>query len=128
MPAIKEQPIFLKGNNGTTSPATFYTIEYDQRDRLKRALKVLLICWLLAPALFFTFVPVVHLVLSVGVFLAGPLLAYRRYRMLSSNDKVSGQCPQCRNAITLRLEPAEKLAKWKYCPRCQAPLQILEQP
>lgn len=103
----------------------FSSTSYDQHDRLARAAKAWVICWVLAVLALVTFIPVVHLLASAGLFIAGPIMGYSRYRSLSTATGVTGVCPSCRKDITLKVQPEDRLPIWTYCPGCGAPLHLV---
>lgn len=123
MPHVEQQPILIKPNNHPARLGILQITAYDKRDRLIRAAKILGIYWALA--LLSVPILVAHWVLVPGFFIAGPVMAYLRYRVTERSDKATGQCPVCNHDIAIRLEPAERSPMWKYCPVCNAPLQLL---
>ncbi|MBI5185008.1 MAG: hypothetical protein HZA01_04690 [Nitrospinae bacterium] len=97
-------------------------VRYDKNERMRRALKTLGFFWALAVAS----VPVViaHFVLVPGFLIAGPFLAFRKFKAETALEKALGACPACDKEISFALEPADVLPKWTYCPRCNASLQL----
>lgn len=127
MSSAQQQAILIKPNDGAAAFGVLHGTAYDERDRVRRAAKTLAVYWGLAPLLFFTFVPIVHLIGAGALLVAGPVAAALRYRTTYQSDQATGTCPVCKNAVTIRLEPAERLPLWKYCPLCHAPLQLVAQ-
>jgi len=125
MPHTEQQPVAIraKADERVTAPGMLHVTRYDKRDRLLRAGKILALYWGLA--LLSVPILVAHWVLVPAFFLAGPAMAYLRYQVLSRNTHISGSCPANKHTITMSLEPNEALPLWKYCPACQAPLQII---
>lgn len=124
-----EQQLILiraKADELDAVPGVLHIMRYDKRDRVLRAGKMLALYWGLA--LLSVPILVAHWVLVPAFFLAGPVMAYVRYRVLSRNTHVTGSCPVNKHGITMRLEPNEALPLWKYCPVCQAPLQLIQAP
>src|SRR3990172_5677542 len=113
---MRNEAILVRDGEQNSCPGMLHVIVYSRRDRLLRAAKVLALYWVLAAVT--VFIPIAHFVLVPGFFLAGPLLAYLRYKVTARNERAAGRCPVCGNDITLPLEPAEQLPLWKYCPRC----------
>ena len=123
MPRSETQAVFFKSSNSEPSMnAELQMTFYGDKDRLKRALMRLGLFWLLAigsiPIIF------AHWVLVPGFFIAGPLAAIMVYRIEQAVDHASGQCPTCKEQITIKLEPKDTLPKWTYCPSCNNSIQI----
>lgn len=126
MAIVEQKHIWIKGNeNALQEGGVFSITSYDPRDRLIRAAKACGICWALAVLALVTFIPVVHLLAAAGLFIAGPIMGYSRYRSLSTANDVSGVCPSCRKDITLKIQPEDSLPIWTYCPVCGAPLHLV---
>ncbi|MCI0505593.1 MAG: DUF2096 domain-containing protein [Gammaproteobacteria bacterium] len=123
MPLTKTQPVTFKTNsNEISTHANLVITVYDDKDRVKRALKRLGLFWLLSVGS----IPIIfaHWVLVPGFFIAGPIAAMMVYRTSQSMDHASGQCPHCNEHITIKLEAKDTLPKWTYCSSCNHPLQI----
>jgi hypothetical protein len=122
MPTIEHSPVAVKDNDGITLPGQMQTTWFDHNDCVKRALLKLALFWFLAvvslPIIF------AHWVLVPGFLIAGPFLAYHTYKTGHRRDHVDGECPVCKEKITIKLEAKDELPKWTYCPACKAPLQI----
>lgn len=123
MPRSETQTVsFKSSNNESSMNAELQITFYDDKDRLKRALKRLGLFWLLAigslPIIF------AHWVLVPGFFIAGPIAAMMVYRIDQAFDNASGQCPNCSEQITIKMEPKDSLPKWTYCPSCNNSIQI----
>jgi hypothetical protein len=122
MPNIEKTAVTIHENDGKTTAGQLQTTWFENADRVKRALLKLGLFWLLAvgslPIIF------AHWVLVPGFFLAGPWMAYRTYKITHRRDQISGDCPTCNEAITIKLEAKDGLPKWTYCPACNAPLHI----
>ena len=124
MAVIEERGIWIKANEGAVGDGLFSVTLYNPSDRLNRAAKALGISWGLAVLALITFIPVVHLVLAIGLLIAGPITAYGLYRTSITANHVTGVCPACQQDMKLALQPAEHLPMWKYCPKCTTPLHI----
>ncbi len=124
MAHAEQHPILIKSNDGAATAGSLHVTIYDKHDRTIRAGKVLALYWLFA--ILSIFVPIAHFVLVPGFVLAGPIMAYFRYRVASRSDNAIGQCPVNNNDVTIRLKPADQLPLWTYCPVCNAPLQLVE--
>ena len=91
-------------------------------DRIQRALMRLGLLWLLAAITLF--IPIAHFVLVPGFLIAGPVMAWLSYRVTQQREQVSGICPSCDVNVNLKVDAADTLPKWTYCPACNAPLHI----
>jgi len=123
MPQVKESAIQFRSNDGEqTTDAILYSLEFDQRELTKRALTRLGLCWLASigslPIIF------AHWVLVPGFFIAGPIMAMTAYKMKLMPDHADGDCPVCKETISLKLEPKDTLPKWTYCPSCKKSVQV----
>lgn len=123
MPQTETKVARFKASNGDTATvAELATTLYDEKDRMKRALKRLGLFWLLSigsiPIIF------AHWVLVPGFFIAGPIAAMMVYRIEQALDQASGLCPNCNESITIQLEAKDTLPKWTYCPSCNKSIQI----
>ena len=131
MATAEQLPILLK-NNDHAGPGFLHVWAYDSGDRLKRAAKTWIWLWIGAVIAFYPplLIPGPHLAvtipLSIGLFIAGPVAAYRRYHALQTSEKATGTCPVCHNDVSIHLEPKERPELWKYCPSCNSPLQLVE--
>lgn len=125
MPNTIETAIQFRGNDGDiSSDATLYSLEFDQSELTKRALKRLGLCWLASIAS----IPIIfaHWVLVPGFFIAGPIMAMTAYKMKTVPDHADGACPVCKENISFKLEPKDSLPKWNYCPSCKKSVQVCD--
>ena len=124
MPNIELTSVSIKDNNEHSTVGQMQTTWFEHRDCVKRGLLKLGLFWLLAvgslPIIF------AHWVLVPGFFLAGPWMAYRTYKISHRRDHISGECPSCKETITIKMEAKNELPKWTYCPACSTPLQITD--
>jgi hypothetical protein len=67
-----------------------------------------------------------HIVLIPAFLVAGPIMAFSRYRITEVPDHASGSCPSCHDPFTLPLAKGTRLPKRVYCPACNATLYLLE--
>ena len=126
MPQTIETSVQFRNNDGTqTTDAVLCSLEYDQGELTKRALTRLGLCWLASigsiPIIF------AHWVLVPGFFIAGPIMAMTAYKMKVIPDHADGDCPVCKETISLKLEPKDTFPKWTYCPDCKNSLQLSNQ-
>lgn len=115
--------IEIESDNFPAQAGTLYSQAFSNTERLRRALKMLVILW--AVALVTVFIPIAHFVLVPTFLLAGPIVALRRYGMKSALEKVGGVCPACGQEIAIPLEPSDWLPKRTYCPACNKPLRLM---
>jgi hypothetical protein len=66
---------------------------YEQKERRKRALKGLGICW--GIGLFCVIIPLAHFILVPSFLLAGPIAAFFMYMQIDMILGGSGTCPVC---------------------------------
>lgn len=123
MAVIEEQDIWIKGNEGAACDGVFSATHYTPRDRLVRAVKMLGMVWALA--VLAVFVPLAHFVLVPALLIAGPVVAYGRYKAGTTANHAAGTCPTCKEDMKLPLQPADHLPMWTYCPKCSAPIQVV---
>ncbi len=97
---------------------------YTKQQRAARAFKSLGIFWGLAVVTLF--IPIAHFVLVPGFFIAGPIVAYRRYGVTETVDKVEGECPTCHEEVDIRLDASDRLPKWTYCSANNDPVLLSE--
>jgi len=124
MAETQVKAVTLKNDTAGEGPAEFYFEVFDKQDRMKRAIKILLLCWfgaLLSLPIIFA-----HWVLVPGFFLAGPYMAYRYYNTTEVPKKIAGVCPSCGGDMELMVESTDKLPMWRYCSVCNASLHIEE--
>lgn len=121
-----ELPIWITSNELPPQPGRLRANNYSPRARWSSALVWWLGCWLAAPLVFFTWIPFAHVLGAFGLFIAGPVLAYRKYTTPYIAEAVTGHCPACAEPLTLTLKQAERPPLYTYCPKCSAPLQISE--
>ena len=121
-----ELPIWITSNDLPPQAGRLRAHNYSSHARWRGAVVLWIGCWVLAPLVFVTFIPLVHLLGALGLVIAGPLLAYRKYTTPYVAEAVTGHCPACAEPLTLTLKQAERPPLYTYCPKCSAPLQISE--
>ncbi len=77
-------------------------VELSQADRVTRALKRLLIFWGLAPLVFISFVPIVHLLGTLALLVLGPILSFVAYRTTVLIAGGSIDCPKCTRGTAVK--------------------------
>ncbi len=124
MASSEQMAVIIKDGEGNQNDAIMHYTVYSAADRAKRAVIALVGFWIAAAASLP--IPVAHLVLVPGFFIAGPVLAFLRLRMRESKETVVGICPRNNANITIKLENTDTIPKYTYCPECQGALQIVE--
>ncbi len=122
MAKIREESIAFKAVAGVNS-GLFYVELPDPSERLVRAGKVLALCWGLAVAA--VFIPIVHFVLVPLFLIAGPVMAYQKYRVTILALRADGCCPECQQQVSIALDSGDRIPKRTYCPACNKPLQLV---
>lgn len=109
---------------GLEKPPTIGEVEivsWSPKDRSRRALKVLGICW--GIGLFCVILPLVHFFLVPGMFVAGLVLFARLSGQASLVLGGQGPCPEC--GKTFRIAKAtDRFPMDELCEHCQASVSI----
>ena len=126
MADIKTRNIRIANNQGAAESGALTVNVYSNAERVKRAAKILGICWGLAVVTLF--IPLAHFILVPSFLLAGPIMAYMKYRVVESVEGAQGKCPTCKMDINLPLDPGQRLPMWTYCPPSNDPIQLVEDP
>lgn len=123
MATMVQRPILLKSGDAV-GDGILHLQAFDPRERKIRAAKMLGLMWLFAALS----VPIIiaHFVLVPGFLLAGPVMAFKRYRVTEVPDHVSGNCPAGKEDFTLSLEASDRLPMWSHCPSCNASLYLMD--
>ncbi len=124
MAAKQELVIEIQDDNNNTADGTLYFTAYNPADRTTRAITALVVCWVIAAVT--VFIPIAHFVLVPAFFIAGPIVAFSRFRQQDSKEKVEGTCPRHNGPITVPMENTDTLPKWTYCPECDGAIQFVE--
>ncbi len=124
MSTAETRAIVITNSDGVRTAATLHCTRFGTRDLVLRALGTLAIIWLLG--LFTVAIPIAHFVLVPALLLAGPVLAWRRYRITEQSDRVEGVCPTCSVPFTKELDASDRLPLWTYCPPADHPIQMVE--
>lgn len=111
-------------NDSGDAAGTLHVRCFDTRDRILRALAALGTMWLLA--LVSVLIPVAHFVLVPGFLLAGPVVAFMRFRVTEINEMVVGPCPTCGDPMTIEMDASDHLPMWTYCPPAGHPIHLLD--
>ena len=124
--ASETRTIVISDSKGGKAVGTLYIRRFDTGERLLRALAALGLMWLLA--VLAVAIPIAHFVLVPALLLAGPVVAWRRYRVTEQNERVTGDCPSCGAPLSIELDSSSRLPLWTYCPPADDPIHLLEAP
>jgi len=124
MPSNETLVIDIQDDNNNSSSGTLHFTAFTSTDRVKRAVTSLVVCWFLAAVT--ALIPIAHFFLVPAFFIAGPIVAFSRYRQADAKDIIEGECPRHHGQFTLKLETTDKLPKWTYCPECDGAIQFVE--
>jgi len=124
MATKEEQAVVIKDDSNNLSDGTLFFTAFTKADRTARAIKIWVICWILA----IVSIPIIlaHYILVPGFLIAGPLMARSRLKQIAEMEKVEGECPHHHGPFTLKMEKTDVLPKWAYCPECDKGIQIIE--
>lgn len=118
------RPIRLCARETLTAQGVLAGQRFTRRQRRQRAVAVWALLWALA--LVSALIPLVHFFLVPILLVAGPLAAWWRYRVTQVVATATGECPLCRQSMTLTLDSRTELPHWDVCPVCGGHLQLLE--
>ena len=124
MASAETQTVYVKSGDGAPREGILNFQRFTASDRMGRAVKVLAGFWLAAAVT--AFIPIAHFVLVPALFLAGPVMAFLRYRVDTASENVTVRCPACDQEVTIPLEPSDKLPMYAYCPHCNQSLHLAE--
>lgn len=116
-----EMAVVLRANERQEAPGVVRLLEWGKRDRLKRALKALALCW--GAAVGSVLIPLVHFILPPLLLIAGPIVAYVIYHRERIIDGGKGTCPNCSEPFSI-VKGAVKWPLKDLCPACQTPVQV----
>jgi hypothetical protein len=116
----------LRGYSERPSIATVQVLRLDPMDRTRRALRHLGLCW--GGAVVSVFIPVAHLVLVPGLFLAGIALVVGDLRTPEVVRAAQGTCPDCGTEQSLDI-----VGRWRgsaeiACRSCHRMLKLEPEP
>ncbi len=123
MAEATEQSIQFKDQgSGACGEAVMRLNRYTSQEARLRAIKRLCLFWLIAAVC--VLIPIAHFILVPAFFLGGIVTASRLWRCLAEGIDACGDCPACRNAVTIDLEKSAELPQWRNCPQCGASLEL----
>ena len=114
--------IELRAEGGETAPADATIERYPEAARIGKAVGFFAGGFLLGGACLF--VPVLHLVTTWALPLAGIVLGMRTLKIDRAFGPVTGTCPLCEKPIELRGGPI-KASNWRVCPECGKDIEIV---
>lgn len=123
MSEIKIDRLEFRGNDGGVCQGELHTSLLTTGDRIRRTARGVGIT--LGLGVLAVFIPVFHWVLVPLFLVALPVVGVYMYRPATLVEKAVGECPECRQAITLALAPQTRIPHWGYCPACNRPLQLV---
>ena len=124
MASKQEMIIEIQDDNDNKADGKLFYTAYNPADRTTRAVTALIVCWVIAAVTLF--IPIAHFFLVPAFLIAGPIVAFSRYRQEDSKEKVEGTCPRHNGEISVSMENTDKLPKWTYCPECNGAIQFVE--
>lgn len=123
MAEIKVDALEFRGNDGAVGRGELHTSVLTSGDRFKRTARGVAIT--LGFGVLAVFIPVFHWVLVPIFLVAVPVVGVYMYRTRTLVEKGVGECPACRQRVTLDLAPQTRIPHWGYCPACNTPLQLV---
>ncbi|RMH52453.1 MAG: hypothetical protein D6682_01915 [Zetaproteobacteria bacterium] len=123
MAELEQQGIVLQSQKGTgRSEAVMRLYRFGEAERRMRAIRTLLLFWLIAAVS--VLIPIAHFILVPGFLIGGVVAARRVWHRAAEGVDVSGGCPACGREITIDLEKQADLPQWHDCPHCGDPLEL----
>jgi hypothetical protein len=123
MSEIKIDPLDFRANSGGVGRGELHTTWLTTGERVKRTARGVAIT--LGVGVLAVFIPVFHWVLVPILLVAAPVVGFYMYTTKSMVEKAVGECPECKQGITLELAPQTRFPHWTYCPDCKRPLQLV---
>ncbi len=123
MPERVKRNIQFCSKSCEPAPATITVDVFTNKEQKIRAAKALLVLWLIALASIL--IPVAHFILVPAFFIAGAVIASRKWRATEEGIEASGACPSCGQQIVLDLDKNSDLPQWSHCPKCDKSLELV---
>ena len=95
---------------------------YSEKEQKIRAIKTMLIFWLVAAVC--VLIPVAHFLLVPGFFIVGIIKAIKLWHKAEDGLSAEGECPSCHQHIVFNLENNAELPQWRDCPECSESLKL----
>ncbi len=124
MATEQTRPIIISNSGGEQTTGTLHYLVYTQQELMVRAWKALGLFWGLA--VITVFIPIAHFFLVPGFLIAGPVVAYSRYRAKDTMERANGKCPTGDEETAIPLEASDQLPKWTYCSANNDPVQLAD--
>jgi len=123
MPEQVTRTIHFKSQKSAhISDAKMFVQTYNDKEQKIRAIKTLLLFWLIAAVC--VLIPIAHFLLVPGFFIVGIIKAIKLWSKAEDGLSAKGDCPACQNSITFNLEGSTELPQWKDCPECGESLEL----
>ncbi len=120
--AITRRIQFKDQKNGEIRSAEMHVMVFTIQEQKMRALKTLLMFWLIAAMCIL--IPIAHFILVPGFLIGGIIAAKRRWNRTEEGIDASGLCPACGHDICVKLEKNANVPQWYDCPECHEPLEL----
>jgi hypothetical protein len=117
--------VVVVSREGSKSEAVAYRADLTTGQRVGRAAIGLLVCWLLAVA--FVFVPILHFIMPFVFLLAGPIVAWMRYKGTSVVLGGLATCPRCQAPMRIK-KATETWPIEASCDECRAIVHVEPKP
>jgi hypothetical protein len=104
------------------SDAQMFVQTYNDKEQKIRAIKTLLLFWLIAAVC--VLIPIAHFLLVPGFFIVGIMKAIKLWNKAEDGLNAQGECPVCHKQITFNLEKSTELPLWRDCPECGESLEL----
>ena len=111
----------IQSQSGEVTTGSVHLQIWDQKERMKRALRLLALCW--GIGLFCVILPLVHFFLVPSFLIAGPICAsivYAKDRMILGGK---GTCPHCKKDLPIAKSP-DRWPLSDLCTACQNAVSI----
>lgn len=112
----------LRGYSGTATTASVALQSFDQRERVRRALRGLAAFW--AAAIGSIFIPVAHFLLVPGFALFGVYTLFERLGARQVVTEAHGTCPDCGKEQKLEIGGRWRVPRDITCVFCQRSLRL----
>jgi hypothetical protein len=111
----------VSSSTGKTVTVTVPIRVLSSKEKQKRAIKALLLCW--AASIATIPLPPLHWVTVPGLFLGGFYMFFRRMNEKEHSEPFSFQCPECGGEVKVEDRPLTHL--WEQvCPQCHFALKV----
>ncbi len=115
----------LRAQDGRTASAGAVIDRYPSGARIGTAVAFFVGGFMGAAACII--VPILHLITTWALPLAGILMGLRTLRIEHRLGRIAGTCPLCEQQIELRGGPV-KASNWRVCPSCRKDVELVLPP